>query len=221
MKILFLGDSITEGVGASSVEKRYTDLVGAKLNCHTVNYGISGTRIARQTQTSAKTIWDIDFRTRLPLMENNADFVFVFGGTNDYGHGALHLGSPEKEQEDTFCTQLNLLMKDLVKKYGKDKLCFILPSRRFCEDPVACKGSSGDELGAALADYVEAMRKIISFYKVDYIDLYNNGFPKPTTDLGDEFTVDGLHPNDLGYELIEERVCEYIKTKSEGNLYLC
>ena len=68
MKILFLGDSITEGVGASSVEKRYTDLVGAKLNCHTVNYGISGTRIARQTQTSAKTIWDIDFRTRLPLM---------------------------------------------------------------------------------------------------------------------------------------------------------
>lgn len=44
MKISFLGDSITEGVGASYIEKRYTDLVGTKLGCQTVSYGISGTK---------------------------------------------------------------------------------------------------------------------------------------------------------------------------------
>lgn len=217
MKILFLGDSITEGVGASSVEKRYTDLVGVNLGCQTVNYGISGTRIARQTRTSAKTIWDIDFRTRLPLMENDADIVFVFGGTNDYGHGSLHLGNPKEIKEDTFCTQLHLLIKDLIEKYGKNKVCFILPLRRFCEDPVACKGEMTNELGASLAEYVETMRKIIFEYGIDCIDLYENGFPKPSTDLGDEYTVDGLHPNDRGYEVIADRVCEYLMRKQKNN----
>lgn len=213
MKILFLGDSITEGVGASLPEKRYTDLVGAKLGCQIVNYGISGTRISRQKQTSVRTIWDVDFRTRVPLMELEADFVFVFGGTNDYGHGALHLGNPEETKEETFCTQLHLLIKDLIKKYGKNKLCFILPTRRLCEEPVACKGDNVNELGASLSEYVEAMRKIISSYKIDFVDLYKNGFPRPTTDTEGEYTVDGLHPNDRGYEVIADCIFEYIKSK--------
>ena len=96
MKLLFLGDSITQGAGASSIEKRYTNLVAARLGCEMINYGIGGTRIARQKETSANTVWDIDFRTRLPLMENECDRVFVFGGTNDYGHGSLHLGSTDE-----------------------------------------------------------------------------------------------------------------------------
>ena len=214
MKILFLGDSITEGVGASSVEKRYTNLVCERLGCQVVNYGISGTRIARQKQTSAKTTWDIDFRTRLPLMEREADLVFIFGGTNDYGHGALHIGDVESRDESTFCAQLRLLIEDLIEKYGTERLCFMLPLRRFFEEPLACKGEERNELGAPLSEYVEKMRRIISEYGIDYIDLYKNGIEKPETNLGDEYTVDGLHPCDKGYVLIADRVCEYIAARA-------
>ena len=56
MKLLFLGDSITQGVGASTQDKRYTDLVAAKLGCKVINYGISGTRIARQKETSGRSM---------------------------------------------------------------------------------------------------------------------------------------------------------------------
>ena len=213
MKLLFLGDSITEGVGASSQDKRYTDLVGARLVCRTVNYGISGTRIARQQHTSFKTTWDIDFRTRVPLMEMDADAVFVFGGTNDYGHGTLHLGTPYDNDEATFCTQLRLLISELIEKYGKDKICFILPARRFDEDPVFCKGENAKEKGATLLEYVESMRQILTEYSIDYIDLFKNGFPKPETNCGDEYTADGVHPNDKGYSLIADRVTEYVKEK--------
>ena len=178
-----------------------------------INYGIGGTRIARQTRTSKKTVWDIDFRLRLSLMEKEADRVFIFGGTNDYGHGALHLGRPEVNDENTFCTQLRMLIDDLIAKYGKEKLCFILPLRRFREEPVACKGELGNELGASLLEYVEAMRIIISEYGIDFIDLYKNSFPKPLVNTGDEYTVDGLHPNDKGYEYIADKVCEYLATK--------
>ena len=213
MKLLFLGDSITQGSGASSTDKRYTELVAARLGCKMINYGIGGTRIGRQKETSVNTVWDIDFRTRLTLMEDECDRVFVFGGTNDYGHGTLHLGSPDKCDENTFCTQLRLLIDDLIAKYGKDKVTFIIPLHRFCEEPVRCKGANRDELGAPLSDYIDAMRKILGEYGIDYIDLYENGFPKPLVNTGDEFTVDGLHPNDKGYEFLCDKICEYLATK--------
>ena len=210
MKILFLGDSITEGAGASAPENNYVSRVGQKLNCEVVNYGVGGTRIGRQKTVNVKTIWNYDFRLRLEIMEDEADRVFVFGGTNDYGHGSLHLGNFESRGEDTFCGSLRLLIDALISKYGKEKLCFLLPLRRFDETARKCKGEVGDELGATLPEYVEAMRKILGEYNIEYIDLYNGGIPKPEVKTGDEYTVDGLHPNDKGHELIADIVCNYI-----------
>jgi len=109
--------------------------------------------------------------------------------------------------------KLRLLIGELVRKYGKDRLCFMLPLRRFCEEPMSCKGGKGNERGACLSEYVSAMREILSENEIDYIDLYENGFPKPLTDKGDEYTVDGLHPNDKGHRLIANLVCEYIRKK--------
>ena len=84
MKILFLGDSITEGVGASACENNYVSCVGEMLNCEVVNYGVGGTRIGRQTSLkNGYPVWNYDFRLRAQIMEEKADRVFVFGGTND------------------------------------------------------------------------------------------------------------------------------------------
>ena len=83
MKLLFLGDSITQGVGASSEDKNYVNLVKNALGCEVVNYGVSGTRIGRQTRVFCSTMWNYDFRLRAQIMEKRADMVFVFGGTNN------------------------------------------------------------------------------------------------------------------------------------------
>ena len=213
MKILFLGDSITEGAGASAPENNYVNKVGQKLNCEVVNYGVGGTRIGRQKAVNGKTIWNYDFRLRLEIMQDEADRVFVFGGTNDFGHGALHLGEVESRGEDTFCGSFRLLIDALCEKYCKEKLCFIIPMHRFEETAQKCKGENGDELGAALPEYVDAMRKILSEYEIEFIDLYENGIPKPLVKTGDGYTVDGLHPNDKGHELIADIICEYVGNK--------
>ena len=211
MKILFLGDSITQGVGASCEANNYVNLVGKMLHCQTRNYGVSGTRIGRQTHVNVSSLWNYDFRLRTQIMEEDADVVFVFGGTNDYGHGRLVLGSPRKRVQGTFCNELRLLIEDLCEKYGKEKLCFALPTRRFDEDGVCCKGENGDEKGESLSEYVSAMRQIFGEYEISYIDLYENGIPKPITNTGDAYTVDGVHPNDNGYALIAEKICEHLK----------
>ena len=68
-KIIFLGDSITEGVGASATDKRYTDLVAQKTGATVYNHGIGGTRIAKQKTPSYNPVWDKDFCSRAKDME--------------------------------------------------------------------------------------------------------------------------------------------------------
>lgn len=213
MRILFLGDSITEGIGASSHDSSYVSLVRKKTGYEVLNYGVSGTRIARQKKFSATTLRDYDFLLRLVIMPKDADFVFVFGGTNDFGHGDLHLGNIGVRDANTFVGSLYLLIEALIAKYRREKICFILPLHRFDESPKLCKGELGDELGASLQEYVEVMTKIISSYGIDYIDLYNNGFPKPKVSTGDEYTADGIHPNDKGHELVSNAICNYLQRK--------
>lgn len=98
----FLGDSITAGVGASCERNRYTDVLAREFGLlHANNYGVSGSRIARQTVLTDEP-HDRDFCMRMTEMDANADAVVVFGGTNDYGHGDAPLGVPSDRTPFTF-----------------------------------------------------------------------------------------------------------------------
>ena len=78
-KIVFLGDSITEGVGASATENRYTDLIAKKTGAVCYDHGIGGTRIAIQKTPSENPLHDLDFPSRVGELEADADIVVVFG----------------------------------------------------------------------------------------------------------------------------------------------
>ena len=103
-KINFLGDSITEGVGASAPDKVYHQVILRKYGLAAArNYGISGTRYARQiTPTLNEPRFDLDFCQRYAGMDDDADIVVVFGGTNDFGHGDAPIGTPDDRTPDTF-----------------------------------------------------------------------------------------------------------------------
>ena len=49
LTINFLGDSITEGKGVLIPENRFVDRIAAEGKCTCRNYGVGGTRIARQS----------------------------------------------------------------------------------------------------------------------------------------------------------------------------
>lgn len=210
MKAIFLGDSITEGVGASSEENKYVNKVAEICGIEVKNFGVSGTRIARQTIPYDWVTADYDFQMRAEVMSKDADKVFVFGGTNDYGHGDAKIGNDNDTSPYTFNGAMNNLLKILIGIYGKDKICFILPIRRFQEEDLF-GGGHRKEPTLNLKGYVDIIRSKCEKAGVDYIDLYNDGFPKPLTDKGDEYTIDGLHPNDKGHLYIAERIKEYLE----------
>ena len=68
MVINFLGDSITQGAGADCEEDMYVNVVGAMLGCEVRNYGIGGTRIARQNILSEQHVYDLDFLMRSEVL---------------------------------------------------------------------------------------------------------------------------------------------------------
>ena len=137
-------------------------------------------------------------------MEKEADFVFVFGGTNDYGHGDADIGEKNSRDFYTFYGAINNLILYMIDTYGKDKLCFILPLHR-C-DEVGIRGK-------ALKEFVEILRMALKNNEVDFLDFFENGLPMPTSGETDKYFCDGLHPNDKGHKWIADRVCEYLEKR--------
>lgn len=216
MKINVLGDSITSGGGAGGIEKGFIGVL-RNITTHEIRaYGLGGTRIARQTIPSAIPTRDNDFQMRALEMEKDADYVLVFGGTNDYGHGDAKLGSFNDCSPYTFYGALHCLAKYLVETYGKEKVCFLTPLHRFNEDDPWGDVGVKKEAVAPLSKYVDAIKEIVEAYGFDLLDLYGENFiPIPSTDLGDEYTIDGLHPNVKWHAKLAERIAVYLTEKSK------
>ena len=207
LKINFLGDSITQGARASSEEKNYVSLVGKMLNAVSRNYGISGTRIAIQRVPSLKPYHDKYFASRVKDMDKDADLVFVFGGTNDYGHGDADFGNIGDKEPTTFCGAVDDLINELLKYYDQQKIIFILPIHRVNEtNPY---GSAKTIPGKTLPEYRDAMTTILNNRGIKILDIVEQ-FGKAEDN---PLIADGLHPNDMGHQKLAELIVDYIKSQ--------
>ena len=195
--INFLGDSITEGLKWQKKEV-YCHYLSKWLNIRINNQGYRATKIARQKDDNK------DFNYRLKDLDDKADFTFIFGGTNDYSLGDAELGDINSESYFTFYGALKNLVKDLLKKFDNDKICFILPLSRFDEDKVINHGN--------LPQYRNIIKEICDLNKIDYLDLCDE-LPVPNTDGKSEYFKDGLHPNKQGHKLIASNIIKYLKKK--------
>ncbi|MBQ8725978.1 MAG: SGNH/GDSL hydrolase family protein [Clostridia bacterium] len=211
MKINFLGDSITEGALAGILENRYSTLTAKHFGAEELNFGVSGTRIAKQVKRTNNPDDDV-FMQRAVKMPTDADFTFVFGGTNDYGHGDAKLGVFDDKDDYTFYGALHNLAKYLASTFPKDKICFILPIPRFDQNNPYGDGSK-DEAGVSLQEYIKAEIKTFDFYGVEYLDL-SDKFYIPNTQQDDgNLYADGLHPNAKGHRFLADCLIEYLTKK--------
>lgn len=216
-KIAFLGDSITEGVGAGFSHK-FSTVFCEITNAIEFNYGISGTRLARQTIPSANPRYDLCFLDRVEEMLQEPDIVVVFGGTNDFGHGDAPFGDFDSTSEFTFYGALHSLIKRLIKRYPTALILFMTPLHRVSEncirtDNVTLDGVEYTGSRPPLKDFVYAIKEVCEYYSVPVLDLYSSSGIQPAVDIQKElFMPDGLHPSPLGAEKIAKRLAAFIKT---------
>ena len=200
LKINFLGDSITEGAGASAQSQCFVSVLGRHTGAEVRNYGIGGTRIARRHVPHENPRYDQDFCQRVPLMAPDADAVVVFGGTNDYGHGDAPLGTMADRTPDTFYGALHTLYTSLLTRYPDAIILVITPTHRLQEDVP-------DSNGLPLKAYVDAIREVAEAYSLPVLDLYaTSGLQPGVPAIQARYMPDGLHPNDAGHARLADRI---------------
>ena len=208
-KIAFLGDSITFGVGASSPETSYVGVVKNKSGAEVFNFGVSGTRIARQKTPSACLEFDECFKDRAEKMPADMDVVVVFGGTNDFGHGDARFGAFADRDEYSFYGALHALLQMLIAKYPYAHIVYMTPMHRLSE------GKTVNEIGIPchpLCDYVAAIREVCSFYSIPVLDLFASSGIQPLVPVMQEiYMPDGLHPSDAGAERVANQLLAYLR----------
>ena len=208
-KINFLGDSITEGAGTSSPDRMFTMLIEREYGAICQNYGIGGTRIARQ-KTPTEEKWDRDFISRVPEMDADADIVVVFGGTNDFGHGDAPIGTMSDRTPYTFYGALHCLYTALIEKYPDVPIVALTPLHRITEDI-----PTGDNKPApvgTLKEYVNIIREVAEYYSLPVLDLFKESGLQPKIPvIQQKYVPDGLHPNDAGNEILAHKIARFLE----------
>ena len=208
-KITFLGDSITEGVGVSSPDHKFVNCFLSKYNPAIVrNYGISGSRIAKQQSPApGNPSYERYFATRVSEMDTDADIVVVFGGVNDYAHGDAPLGCFEDNTSDTFYGACHVLMTALINQFPMATIIFMTP----LHTEVTPQNKIGTP--APLIEYVRAIREVAESYAIPILDLYSmSGINANIPSQREKMIPDGIHPNDIGAERIADRLAGFLRS---------
>lgn len=210
--INFLGDSITEGVGASCVENRFPDVLAREFHLKKANnYGISGSRIARQLIPTQER-WDLDYCRRMLEMDEEADAVVVFGGTNDYGHGDAPLGVPTDRDPSTFYGACHTLMNGLLTRYCGKPVVILTPLHRDDENNPKGDGTKKRSI-APLSAYRQILMEVAAYYALPVLDLYATSGIQPENPVCKaRLLPDGLHPSDAGHALLAHRIGKFLET---------
>ncbi|WOA56397.1 BppU family phage baseplate upper protein [Bacillus mycoides] len=190
------GDSITDNFRSDN----YVALISRSHGVIPRNYGLSGRTIASRPSQDAQYPPAV---TDYVNMNNNADVITIFCGTNDYGN-QLTLGTINSTVKTEFYGALNILALGLIEKYPGKKIAFITPMQR-----------RGPSLAVPLSTYVNAVKEIGTKYGIPVLDLYNNCGLYPDSDLiNNTFfsNKDGLHPNPEGYKVFSPRIATFLES---------
>lgn len=187
--VVFIGGSITEGAGASSVGNCYVSKVGEYLKqmypdkqVNIFNAGVGGTG----------SDYGI-FRLQQDVISHDPDLVFVEFAVNDIGM----VNTP-----DLVKINMEGIVRLLLKLPKPPIINFIYATRN---DFAACT-----DLHNQVAKYYG----IPTYDLQTYIkSLMNSGKTKP-----ESFWVDGVHPNDYGYGVYADFIIDKLKNKKDSYL---
>lgn len=213
-KIVFLGDSITEGCGVADKKNLFWERIGRMAEAEVYGYGIGGTRIAVQQIPTPEPNRHKDqyFASRVDSMIPDADVVVIFGGTNDFGDGDAAMGTMTDRRADTFYGGYHLLIEKLYARYPDAQLLIMTPLHRMSEDETDYNELGVRRMGS-LADYADAIRQIAGYYGIPVWDAFRcSGMQPRVAQLREKYMPDGLHPNDDGHELLANRLFAFMNT---------
>ena len=190
-----IGDSITyQGSYIEKIEEK----IGFKA---IINRGVSGATLTNDESGKNITVITENLKT--------ADIYTIYAGTNDFSHN-LEIGTisdyDNSTGDSTYYGALRVMV-DRIYNINPNAILFLFTNTR--RDKDGYDSFNTNSLGYKLNDYNEAIRYISKKYGIEIIDLWNeSGINEYNLN---ETTLDGLHPNEFGSDLIAQTILKKIK----------
>ncbi|MDQ0206889.1 SGNH/GDSL hydrolase family protein [Alkalicoccobacillus murimartini] len=195
--IAVIGSSVTNGKGASVEAKNWPSLMLASiqqtdedlLSSHVLNYGVNGATIDNLLQNGR---FD-------QLIKDMPDFVIIESSI---------LNSHRKNETLDESNQAIKTAVELVQEaLPTSKILLSSPN------PATIKlDTDYNEIGLVYQEYLESTENYILSHGWNYVDIYTAMMDEiEEQDLTLDMTLDdGLHPNDLGYQIWADKLMIYL-----------
>ncbi|MBR6627513.1 MAG: hypothetical protein IKL04_06020 [Lachnospiraceae bacterium] len=142
--------------------------------------------------------------------------VLVFNhGVNDYHQGVELFNDQDPYDVHTFSGAMRSVLERLRKEYPDLKIIYVTPTYTWYHGPA--KSCEEYHTGSGiLKDYVDEAIRICEEYQVPYVDVYSSLYERYGMDgyvrkIAEQYTLDGVHPNEYGRGLIAEAIAEALK----------
>jgi lysophospholipase L1-like esterase len=193
LRILCIGDSITKGTGGTE-GNRYPEVMARLLEQYenkvvVVNKGVPG--------SSTRDYWELIQTDKEWIVDqgiSNYDGVIIMLGTND-----CRLDNwVESLDTEIFLTKIVTQVQTTVKNNKNVFICSILPLADPMPSDILGAGH-GWRQGRIENEINPIIRQLSKNMGISFIDVYSEF--KSSLDSGNVL-YDGIHPYDIGYELI-------------------
>ena len=138
------------------------------------------------------------------------ELVLIQQGLNDYYSGVPLENQEDPYDEYSFKGALRSSVRSLRRIDPEIRILLVSPtyvwdmgSRRTCEEYNSGYGN--------LEAYVQAQKEVAEEMGLEFLDLYHDLYPHDTWEDWKIYSIDGMHPNGKGRELIAERIAEYLQ----------
>lgn len=204
-KWIAIGDSITEK--NMRANKNYHDFIREDVGGMTVyNKGVSGS----------------GFHDRMNVADTlteQADYITIFWGTNDFGlvRNTYPLGTFLSNDTETISGRINTCLNALITKYPLAKIAIISALPRLTNYG---SNAAPNSVGYTLKQHVDLLKQYAAHYSLPFLNLYEQSnlpvwipaanqhyFTAPTLT-----TPDGLHPNDAGQRVMADKIKAFLES---------
>ena len=217
IRVVSIGDSLTEGVGDSRSAGGYLPYLENRLSeepsvtsVEMVNLGVRGNRSDQLLSRLEKE------ETKRELAEADA-VVITIGGNDIMKVVRSHFTNLEMKQFETAREEYEGRLEqilDLIRLNNEEAQIYLLG----VYNPFSQWFNSMGELDLIMDEWNESSKAIVDGYSrskfIDIDDIFTNGGAELL------YTEDYFHPNDEGYQLIAERIYTNMDIKTLGDTSL-
>jgi len=195
----FVGDSITNGAQLNAGDLRYWEVLASKLQLGEVTgMGVNGSCY------STKSEFGMDHEPLATRYQKipQADLIFIFLGTNDFGR-STPMGTMEDTEDVSFYGAMNMILTKLETQCPNSRIILLTPIVRY--------DKSTNNLGLKQSEYIDAIKAVAAQRGLILIDTYELTRQQLTQGL----FADTVHPDKYGHQVLAEALETWLQENIE------